>query len=102
MRAAKLIIAELLQRDLLDLAEEIAGPYDVCVDDMCTQTSPRSTNDLELAARSARYAFWRELVENHGFSLPRVGELFGVHHTTVLYGVRIAHGLPGKNERKVA
>lgn len=92
MRDSRAIMTELDQRDLLVDARRCAIEFESTVEDICSQR-PLARRE----AYAARYAFWRWLTEMYSFSLPRVGALFGVHHTTVLYGVRVAQGLPGKN-----
>jgi hypothetical protein len=60
-----------------------------------------SQHGLPVAALRARHrgadvvrARWHAFADAHaaGFSLPRIGRWFGVHHTTVLHGVRRHRG----------
>ncbi len=83
MRDAQRIVSEIEQRDLLEVAARCSKARGAVVEDLCDRATGAR-------GRSARYAFWLELVDNYSFSLPRVAALFGVHHTTVLYGVRRA------------
>lgn len=41
----------------------------------------------------ARWMLAYLLIENHGWSQPRVGKLLGLHHTSVLHGYRQAKAL---------
>lgn len=82
MRPAVQIITELDQRDLLELLVRITREHRVTVDEVC-----KPCRKSHVCA--ARFAFYLELRELD-FSFPRIAALFGVDHTSVMYGVRQA------------
>lgn len=54
-----------------------------------------TVGDLMGATREHRYAHprqeaWRRIRDDLGWSLPRIGRMFGKDHTTILHGVRAA------------
>jgi chromosomal replication initiation ATPase DnaA len=84
-------IEELEQRDLLQGAQRIARSYRLSLAEMFSKSRTRP-------APEARAAFYRELREL-GWSYPRIGELVGKDHTSVLDAVR-AHEAPEAAEER--
>lgn len=72
-------------RDLLELAGDLALTLHVTLDELTTHDGSRSS---ERIAR-ARWLVWATLREM-GFSYVEIGDLWGMHHTSVMHGVRRA------------
>lgn len=83
MRAAKQILEELDQRDLLELCTRIARQHHLTVDELVGSSRVRPIP-------RARRSMWLELYEEHGFSSIRIGALFGYEASTVTVGLGIA------------
>lgn len=84
MAAARVVyrvLEDLDERDLLDLATNHARKYHVPVAGMVGRA--RHADVVR-----ARHTFWKVLREEHGFSLPVIGRIFGVGHSTVLSALR--------------
>lgn len=79
-RTAEEIRVALEERGLLETAQEIALKHRVRLEDMLG-------GDRHMAPSLARHAFWLEL-RRIAYSLPQIGALFGVHHTTVMSALR--------------
>ena len=79
------IIRDLETRDLLGLAKEIARKHRVTLEELLgrRRRGPEA---------SARHELWHRLYEEIP-SLPKLGEIFGRDHTTVMAGVH-KHDLP--------
>lgn len=77
------LIAELEKRDpsLSDLAKGIATDHRVTEEEMLE-------DDRRAMPTHARHALWAALVDDNAMTLTYVADLFGMHHTTILYGVR--------------
>jgi chromosomal replication initiation ATPase DnaA len=74
------IFAELRERDLLELVETIARGHRVTVAELL---------DVETRVGStARHAVWFHIRDQLGWSYMRIGKLFRVDHSSVMYGVR--------------
>jgi len=71
-------------RGLLKMAERIAEAHGVSVEDMFSAVRGFS------AVPRARQAMWAELYATGNWSYPRIGQLFGRDHTTIMAGVRKA------------
>lgn len=54
-----------------------------------TKFDPRRQSRLWEYVRVRWLAWW--VAEQYGYSLPRIGRYFGLHHTTVLSGLRKIH-----------
>ena len=78
-KTAAAIIRDLETRDLLEVAKEIARKHHVTLDELLgrRRLGPEA---------SARHELWRRLYEEIP-SLPKLGEIFGRDHTTVMAAV---------------
>jgi chromosomal replication initiation ATPase DnaA len=75
---------------VLELVRQVAGERRLPLREVLTTPKRR-------AQSRARWEVWAMLREETPQpTLPRIARWFGVDHTTVLYGVRRHHGLPGK------
>ena len=70
----------LMQRDLLEDARRHAAAYNVTLGEFLSGSRRKGIV-------AARHAFWAELYSRGHWSYPRIAELFGVDHTSVMYGV---------------
>lgn len=64
---------------------EVAASYNLCADDLMKRTRLK-------AIAEARQVAMRELRARCGMSYPAIGIVFGLNHSTVLYGVRKVSG----------
>lgn len=48
------------------------------------------TDTARRPIQHARFAIWRRLRNERGWSYPRIARLFGVYHNAVMYGVKQA------------
>lgn len=81
MKLATDIITELHERDLFDDATRIAKAHNVTVFEMVSR-------NRSMGPSAARHAFWQELYARGHWSYPRIAELFGRDHSTVMAGVK--------------
>src|SRR5690349_5930608 len=84
-KTAAAIIRDLETRDLLGVAKEIARNHHVTLEELLgrRRRGPEA---------SARHELWHRLYEQIP-SLPKLGEIFGRDHTTIMAGVH-KHDLP--------
>jgi chromosomal replication initiation ATPase DnaA len=76
-------LSELRERDLLELAEQVAKGHQCTVLEM--------VGDRRLAAFvAARQELWLRLRETGHWSLTRIAQLARRDHTTVIHGIRKA------------
>ena len=75
------IIDMLRQRDLYDVARRVARAHDCTVGELVGRSRHKGP-------AAARHALWAELYSRGHWSYPKLGELFGVDHSTVRDGVR--------------
>lgn len=86
-RSAYSILIELHTLDrshgtkLADLAKSVADRFELHIDSMLEA-------DRNYGPTLARHTFWTALREEHRWTLTQIADLFGVHHTTVLAGIR--------------
>ena len=81
MRTVVDIVAELDQRDLLELARRVARKHSLSVEEMLGPwRGPAESH--------ARHLLWAVLYARGHWSTTRIGALFGKDHTTVLLGMR--------------
>ncbi len=79
--AVRRIVAELKERDLYEIVETHCKTHHVFVREVLN-------TDIHIGpVVRARHAIWVHLVVEFGWSLPAVGRLFGVNHTTVMAAV---------------
>lgn len=88
------ILADLEQRDLLDLAKAIAYTHDVTLAELLG-------HDRSRPFAMARHALWATLYARGHWSFPRLGALFGYDHSTVFYGVTTARARMGLSVEEI-
>lgn len=74
------IIDQLRQRDLYELARQIAREYGVTLYEMVGR-------DRHKGPASARHALWARMYGTGTWSYPRIAAIFGVDHSTVQWAV---------------
>ena len=75
------ILEALSQRDLLELAQVIARKFHIDVREMWARSKTKP-------GPAARAEFYAHLVDVLGWSYPRIGELVGRDHSTIMYAVK--------------
>lgn len=79
----KRLLRGLDESGLLGLVQNVAIRFAVTVDDIVSHSRTRSV-------AAARHMCWRAISMVHRKSLPEIGKLFEVDHTSVLSGLRSA------------
>jgi chromosomal replication initiation ATPase DnaA len=74
------VILNLHARGFLEVVEALCRANRIDVEGVCGR-------DRHMSVVRVRHAVWTAL-RDHGLSTPEIGRLFGVDHTTVLYGTR--------------
>jgi chromosomal replication initiation ATPase DnaA len=94
-KPAEDVLGDLVNRGLLILVQNVAHEHGCTPLEVCGSS-------MQQPIPAARGKLWKALYEEYFWSLPRIGEVFDVDHSTVIWQLkkyRAKTGKPGKAKR---